>query len=63
MFSMALKKEVYEVAADAFVAGKRRAKGERVEMTEGEAQFLVLDGLVAKVAAEPPKPSKGAKAN
>lgn len=48
----AVQKQDYEVIADGFVAGRRRAKGDIVSMTESEAQFLVLDGLVAPAAAK-----------
>lgn len=60
--STPVQKQDYEVIDDGFVAGRRRSKGEIVPMSESEAQFLVLDGLVKLVVSEP-EVRKSGKAN
>lgn len=56
--------QTYEVIADGFVAGRRRRAGERLELTQAQAEFLVLDGLVKRVEEEPAPeaPRKGKSA-
>lgn len=57
------EKRLYEVVADikngGSIAGRRRAKGEKVELTDGEAHFLELDGVIKRV--EPVAPAAPAK--
>lgn len=59
---MALEKRVYEVKADVQngmrIAGQRVAKGDKIELTEDQAHFLVIEGTLEEVkpAAEAPTP-------
>lgn len=50
-------KKTYVVNAEGFIAGAHRAKGARIQLTDREAKYLVLSGLVgeASVKAESPK--------
>ncbi|MCH4539068.1 hypothetical protein [Ochrobactrum sp. A-1] len=50
-------KKTYVVNAEGFIAGAHRTKGARIQLTDREAKYLVLSGLVgeASVKAESPK--------
>lgn len=50
-------KKTYVVNADGFIAGAYRDKGARIQLTDREAKYLALSGLVSetKVKAEAPK--------
>jgi hypothetical protein len=40
----------YEVVEAGFIAGRRRAAGEPISMSETEAKFLLLDGRIREPA-------------
>lgn len=59
------EKRLYEVVIDikngGSIAGRRRAKGEKVELTDSEAYFLELDGVIKRVEPVAPVAVKPAK--
>lgn len=54
-------KKTYVVNAEGFIAGAHRKKGARIQLTEREAKYFVLSGLLsdpqAKAAAPKQEPS------
>lgn len=57
-----MSKKTYEVIADApggvRIGDRRRRKGEKIELTSLEAEFLVLDGVIALAETAQPKPPR-----
>ena len=51
-------KKSYVVKAEGFIAGAHRSKGDRLQLTEREAKYLVLSGLVSETHAKTEAPKQ-----
>lgn len=53
-----MAKKTYVVNADGFIAGAHRTKNSHIDLTEREAKYFLLSGLIGEKKAKPAAPKE-----